>query len=376
MTMHRGILPREGLCADVLLKLIRRTVLNPNLVLPLLLLARFTKRGRDLSILHPKAARRLKLLFYVAVARGVSGWLSDKVRNNWVDDKYDWSREIVLITGGAAGIGASIVKLLDELRVTVVVLDVQRMTFAAWLMTFAAASRVHHFYCDVGSPENLAAAAGKITSQVGHPTVVINNAGVVRGKTILDATPEDVRVTFDVNALAPFWVTKTFLPHMIAQNHGMVVTVASFASWVTVPDSVDYAASKAAAMSFHEGLSAELKTRYKAPKVRTVVVHPGATKTPLLAGFSQGAAFILPPQAPESVAEAVVKQILSGRSGQVIMPEAGGMLPALRAYPDWHSFRIRSRGRLSMLDYKGRQASEDPAAPFESNDSTSPVPTA
>lgn len=240
----------------------------------------------------------------------------------------------------------------------------------------AAASRVHHFYCDIRSPTNLAAVAEKVTSQIGHPSVVINNAGVVRGKTILDATPEDVRFTFDVNALAPFWVAKVFLPHMIAQNHGMVVTVSSYASWVTVPNLVDYAASKAAAMSFHEGLSAELKTRYNAPKVRTVVVHPGAVKTALFTGFNQGAPFMLPPQAPESIAEAVVKQILSGRSGQVIMPEAGGMLPALRAYPDWHSFRVRSRGHKAMLDYDGRQVIEDPAAPFEANDSIGSVSTA
>ncbi|OPB42158.1 short chain dehydrogenase/reductase [Trichoderma guizhouense] len=369
MPMHKGFLPREGLCADVVLKLIRRTLLNPNLLLPLLLLARYTKKGQDLSILHPKAARRLRLLFYVAVARGLSGWLSDKVRNNWVSDKYDWSKEIVLITGGAAGIGASIVKLLDELKVRVVVLDVQRMTYTA-------SSRVHHFYCDIRSPANVAAVAEKVVGQIGHPTVVINNAGVVRGKTILDATPEDVRFTFDVNALAPFWVTKAFLPHMVAQNHGMVVTVTSFASWVTVPNLVDYAASKAAAMSFHEGLSAELKTRYNAPKVRTVVVHPGASKTALFTGFNQGAPFLLPSQEPDSIAEAVVKQILSGRSGQVIMPEAGGMLPALRVYPDWHSFRVRSRGQRSMLNYNGRQVIEDPAAPFEANDSTVLVPTA
>jgi short-subunit dehydrogenase len=243
----------------------------------------------------------------------------------------------------------------------------------------AAASRVHHFYCDIRSPENLAAAAEKITSQVGYPSVIINNAGVVRGKTILDATPADVRFTFDVNALAHFWVTKTFLPHMVTQNHGMVVTVSSFASWITVPNMVDYAATKAAVMAFHEGLSAELKTRYNAPRVRTVVVHPGSTNTPLFTGFNQGASFLLPVQAPESIAEAVVKQILSGRSGQVITPEAGGMFPALRAYPDWHSFRVRSQGEKAMLNYKGRQVIEDAAAaaaPFESNDSINPISTA
>lgn len=246
----------------------------------------------------------------------------------------------------------------------------------AGLTIDAAASRVSHFYCDVRSPANVAAVAERVVGQIGHPTVVINNAGVCRGKTILDATPEDVRFTFDVNALAPFWVTKTFLPHMIAQNHGMVVTVSSFASWVTAPNMVDYAASKAAAMSFHEGLSAELQTRYKAPKIRTVIVHPGGTKTPLFTGYSQGARFLLPLQEPESVAEAIVKQILSGRSGQVVMPEAGGMLPAVRVYPYWRSYRVRSRAQRSMLNFKGRQVIEDVAAPFETKDSVQAVSTA
>jgi NADPH:quinone reductase-like Zn-dependent oxidoreductase len=59
------------------------------------------------------------------------GPLDSAPQNNWVNDKYDWSKEIVLITGGSVGIGACMVKLLDEMKVTVVVLDVQKMTYAA-----------------------------------------------------------------------------------------------------------------------------------------------------------------------------------------------------------------------------------------------------
>jgi all-trans-retinol dehydrogenase (NAD+) len=208
----------------------------------------------------------------------------------------------------------------------------------------------------------VAAVAEKVRSQVGHPTIIINNAGVVRGKTILDATPADVRFTFDVNALAHYWIVQTFLPHIVAQNHGMVVTMASFASWLTIPNMVDYGATKAAALAFHEGLSAELKTRYNAPKVRTVVVHPGATNTELFTGFEQGAPFLMPHQAPESIAEAVVKQILSGRSGQVILPETGGIWPSLRSQPDWYTYRLRSKAQTGMLNYNGRQVIEDPTA--------------
>lgn len=129
MPMHRGFLPREGFCLDVVLKLIRNTALNPSLLLPVLLLARYTRRGEDLSILHPTAYARLRTLFCLGIARVLSGWFSDKVRNNWVDDKYDWQKEIVVVTGGASGIGGAVVRLFDEMGVTVVVLDVQPISF-------------------------------------------------------------------------------------------------------------------------------------------------------------------------------------------------------------------------------------------------------
>jgi all-trans-retinol dehydrogenase (NAD+) len=129
MPMHKGFLPREGLVADPVFKVIGRTLLNPALLLPLILLARYTKRGQDLSILHPLTFSRIRALFYLALARWLSKWYSDKVLNNWINDRYDWKREVVVVTGGAGGIGGAIVKTFAELGVKVVVLDIQAMTF-------------------------------------------------------------------------------------------------------------------------------------------------------------------------------------------------------------------------------------------------------
>ncbi|EWZ51014.1 hypothetical protein FOCG_10070 [Fusarium oxysporum f. sp. radicis-lycopersici 26381] len=352
MPMHQGLIPREGFCADVVLRLIRQTALNPALLLPLVLFARLTKKGQDLSILHPSASGHLKTLFYVALARWASGWWSDKTRNNWVDDKYDWKREVVLVTGGAGGIGGRIVKLFEEMGVKVVVLDVQPMSFEV-------SANVHHFRCDLRSPENIEAVAEKIRAEVGHPTVVINVAGVVRGKTILESQPSDIRFTFDVNTFAPFWIAKTFVPDMVAKNHGMVVTLTSYASWLTIPNLVDYGASKAAALAFHEGLTAELTTRYNAPKVRTVIVHPGPTNTALFKGYYQNTDFLMPPLAPESVADAVVRQVLTGRSGHVVIPGTGTILAALRMQPDWYAIPVRAKAEAYMKNFSGRQVIED-----------------
>lgn len=204
---------------------------------------------------------------------------------------------------------------------------------------------------------------------------------MARGKSLLEATEKDVRFTFDVNTLAHYWMIKEFLPSLIENNHGMVVTVASIASWVTgtflcslskttrdnehlhilvaVPNMVDYAASKHAALAFHEGLTAELATRYNAPRVRTVVVNQGYTKTPLFQGYNNESTFMLPTLEPETVAEKIVRQVLSGKSGQVICPTMAVGLTGFAATPHWYQYGTRKEGAKIMPKWHGRQVVED-----------------
>lgn len=143
MPIHIGLLPREGFTADPVLNLLSRTVLNPMLLLPIYLLARFTKKGEDLTMLHRTAYSRFKAIFYLALVRHISKRLSDGVANNWTKDRYNWSEEIAVVTGGAGGIGGHIVKLLAERGTKVVVLDIQPMTYDAGETPGAAQNKVN-----------------------------------------------------------------------------------------------------------------------------------------------------------------------------------------------------------------------------------------
>ncbi|KAI4135563.1 MAG: hypothetical protein LQ347_000564 [Umbilicaria vellea] len=356
MPVRRAILPRE---ADVLGGLIKKTALNPALTLPLFLYAHYHHKGQDLQFRHPTAFKRLKLLLYLGLVRWANEVLNRGVLDNWQGDKYDWSKEIVLVTGGSDGIGKALVLLLAERGIKTVVLDIRPLTFED------TTSNVHFYHCDITSPEAVSQTASEIRSSLGAPTILVNNAGVATGKTILEGTEESVENTFAVNLLAHFRLVREFLPSMIAANHGMVVTIASMAAYTTLPNMADYACTKAGALAFHEGLAAELKTRYHAPKVRTVCVTPNWVQTKMTTGYRQKDRFVMPLLKVETMAEAIFLKIMSGTSGKLVLPAAAQWLGMthFRAWPLWLQTRMRNAAGQALMTWTGR--SDEATKPTE-----------
>ena len=259
------------------------------------------------------------------------------------------STKHVVITGAASGIGRLLAEKMSALGAQVSMWDLDEgcLATAATEIT-ACGGSVRNYCCDVGDPDAVARLAAQTVADCGPVDIVINNAGVVSGRPLLQLTQEQIERTFRVNVLALIWVTRAFLPAMIERGSGHVVTMASAAGLIGVPRQTDYGASTHAAVGFAESLRMEL--RRTAPGVITTVVCPFYIDTGMFAGVKTRFSFLLPILKEEKVADAIVRGIQLNRR-QVIMPLMVRSVPLMRLLP------VAAFDRLA--DFFGVSASMD-----------------
>jgi NAD(P)-dependent dehydrogenase (short-subunit alcohol dehydrogenase family) len=142
--------------------------------------------------------------------------------------------------------------------------------------------RISFYQCNIASRDEVHKAGEAIRSDLGVPSVLVNNAGIGNGVPILDLPFERLKAIFDVNIISHWNTVQEFLPSMIAMKKGHVMSTSSLAAFVGICGTVDYCATKAGTMAFHEGLTQELKHRYKCPEIKTTIVYPNWTTTAMV----------------------------------------------------------------------------------------------
>lgn len=217
--------------------------------------------------------------------------------------------------------------------------------------SIAERSLIRYYKCDITSRDAIRTTAEAVRSDLGAPSILINNAGIGNRWNILDISHEELTKLFNINLISHWSTVQEFLPAMIANKKGHIVSVASLASFVALAGAVDYSCTKAALLAFNEGLTQELKHRYKCPQINTTIVHPGWTKSALTddaafrADLKRAGRDLLE---PEDVADAVVKQVLAATSGQIVL--GPGLAPKIRALPLWMQEIVRD-GQSSLVNY-------------------------
>ncbi len=233
----------------------------------------------------------------------------------------------VLITGAGSGIGRRMAVAAAARGAEIVIWD-RDGDAAERVRTEIDAARGMVSAAVVDVTYSTAVAAEAVAA--GPVDVLINNAGVVTGKRLLEATEAQIRRTFEVNALALFWTTRAFLPGMLERGRGKVVTIASAAGLIGVAKQTDYSASKWAAIGFTESLRAEL--RADGAPVSTLVVAPYYIDTGMFEGVRTRWPLILPILQERDVARRIIEAIERDRK-QLVLPPLVRAMPALRVLP-------------------------------------------
>lgn len=261
---------------------------------------------------------------------------------------------VVLITGAASGIGRLMALEAAARGAHLALLDRDAAGLDRVKAEVEGRGQVAKtFPCDLRDRKAIQATLAEVEAAFGALDVLINNAGVVGGKPLLEASDESIELTFQVNALAPFWTTRAALPGMIARGRGHIVTVASAGGLVGTTRLVDYCASKFAAVGFDDALRAELR-RLGLP-VRTSVVCPFYIHTGMFEGVKTRLPWLLPILRPEAVAVRVIRAVERDQA-RVLMPWAVHLVNPLRLLPvSWFDTLMRWLGvSASMDDFKGR----------------------
>ena len=224
----------------------------------------------------------------------------------------------VLITGAASGIGRLLALRLAESGAGLVLWDIDQAGLEQAQAELAAAGHeADTFVCDLSDHQEIAAVATRTLVESGAIDILINNAGIVSGKALLDLSDEEIERTFQVNTLALFWTVRAFLPSMLEQGRGHIVTIASAASLAGAPRLSDYCASKFAAFGFDESLRLELKKL--GSNVKTTIVCPYYIDTGMFDGVKTRFSWLLPILKPEAVVRRIIRAIKKDRR-RLVMP--------------------------------------------------------
>lgn len=214
---------------------------------------------------------------------------------------------VAIVTGAARGIGASIACRLAQDGNDIAVLDLDA---AACSDTVAAVEAVGRraiaVGADVSDEAAVAAAVGTVARLLGPPTVLVNNAGIIREKTLGKMTLADWDLVIGVHLRGAFLMCRAVQPHLRAASYGRIVNLSSTAALGALGQA-SYSAAKAGLQGFTKTLAIELG-RYG---VTVNAVAPGYTATAMTAAVAERAGMSV-----EEMHREALRDIPVGRVGQ------------------------------------------------------------
>jgi NAD(P)-dependent dehydrogenase (short-subunit alcohol dehydrogenase family) len=258
--------------------------------------------------------------------------------------------KVVVVTGGAGGIGAALSRrFVAEGAAGVVVADLDGDA-AREVAAAIGAGRAVGVDCDVTSEPAVRALVAVAQERYGPVDLFCSNAGITVGSGVEDTAPADWQRAWEINVLAHVYAARAVLPSMLARGSGYLLQTCSAAGLLTAVGDAPYTVTKHAAV----GLAEWLAVTYGDRGIRVSALCPQGVRTPMLTGGLEAGhagarvtAASGPVLTPEQVADAVVDGLAAERFLILPHPEVAGYLRRKVADPDaWLGAMRAMVGRL------------------------------
>ena len=189
--------------------------------------------------------------------------------------------QVAIVTGASSGIGAATARALARQRAHVVLAArrSEQIDALAAELADAYAVRTLAVPTDMSRPAEIVALVARTVAEFGRVDILVNNAGLGLQGDVADLEAADLRYLFDVNVFGAVQAMQAVIPHMRAQQSGVIVNISSILGKVVVPSlgmvgsSAGYTASKYALNAF----SAAARMELREAGIHVITVLPGVT---------------------------------------------------------------------------------------------------
>jgi NAD(P)-dependent dehydrogenase (short-subunit alcohol dehydrogenase family) len=270
--------------------------------------------------------------------------------------------KVVVITGGARGIGLATATALHNLGAKVAIGDVDE---AKLKESGAALGLDVYGKLDVTDPESFSSFLDDVERQLGPLDVLINNAGIMPAGKVIDEPDTLTRRILDINIYGVILGSKLAAQRMVPRRRGHIINIASLAGESPTPGVATYCASKYAVLGFTDSARIE----YRDTGVHFSSVLPTFTNTELISGASGPK--LLKNAEPEDIADAIIGLIIKPAPRVAVTRIAGIIIASMKFIPkSAGEYIARKLGQehvfLDDVDTAARKAYEDRARGTES----------
>ncbi len=210
--------------------------------------------------------------------------------------------KVVVVTGGARGIGKAIAEKFAAKGADLVIADVSRESAEETAAELSRSGiRTKAVTLDVSKSSEVTKVFDEVAKDLGRIDVLVNNAGITRDGLLLRMKEEDWDLVLSINLKGVFLCTKEAVKVMVKQRHGRIVNIASVVAFMGNPGQANYSASKAGII----GLTKTTAREYANRGITANAVAPGFISTAMTDALS------------ENIRQEMLKSIPLGRFGSV-----------------------------------------------------------